>query len=469
MKLIKPLLVFTWMFAMALAIPFHVIAQLPVSEEGIFLDTLKVGNISMRLAVTISRNDDGNFKATLNSLDQGSGEIPLEEVSITDRHLYLAGKIGIQIEGDYDEGYQRITAEFRQGPGRFPLVFKRVDALQALNRPQEPKPPFPYRVEEVVYHNTDADVQLAATLTVPEGDGPFPAVVLLTGSGPQNRDEQLLGHKPFLVIADFLTLNGIAVLRADDRGVAGSTGNFASATTADFARDGLAGIEYLKSRREVNSQAIGFIGHSEGGMMAPIAAAESGDVAFIVLLAGPGANLGDVVTYQRIRMAGQAGVPGEALKAQEAFLLAANHVAAKDIPAHEARQEIMQLYSTLPEAEKSLLNWNNERVDALAGQLTENWWRFALRYNPEETLQRVNVPVLALLAEKDTQVPVHLNQLPLERALANGHIRNELVVMPGMNHLFQKCETGDASEYVKIEETISPEVLELLAGWIKKL
>jgi uncharacterized protein len=285
----------------------------------------------------------GSYKATLNSLDQGSGEIPIDEVTITGSHIFLNAKIGIQIEGDYDEARNRITAEFRQGPGKFPLVFKRVDALQALNRPQEPKPPFPYIAEEVVYRNEKADIQLAGTFTIPEGEGPFPAVVLLTGSGPQNRDEQLLGHKPFLVIADFLTRNGIAVLRADDRGVGSSTGNFASATTGDFAEDGLAGIEYLKTRKEVNHQMMGFIGHSEGGIMAPIAASLS-HLTFhcIILLAGPGSNLGDNVTFQRIRMARQAGSSEESLKVQEKCLQVANDIVRKDISDEEARLQIRQ-------------------------------------------------------------------------------------------------------------------------------
>jgi uncharacterized protein len=322
----KPILPFLSAVSLILLLPIFSAAQVPGSEEGIFLDTLKVGNMKMRLAITISKNDDSSYKATLNSLDQGSGEIPIDEVTITGSHIFLNAKIGIQIEGDYDEARNRITAEFRQGPGKFPVVFKRVDALQALNRPQEPKPPFPYVAEEVVYRNEKADIQLAGTFTIPEGEGPFPAVVLLTGSGPQNRDEQLLGHKPFLVIADFLTRNGIAVLRADDRGVGASTGNFATATTGDFAEDGLAGIEYLKTRKEVNHQILGLIGHSEGGIMAPIAASQSTDISFIILLAGPGSNLGDNVTFQRIRMARQAGASEESLKVQEKCLQAVNDI-----------------------------------------------------------------------------------------------------------------------------------------------
>jgi uncharacterized protein len=465
----KPIHPFLFAVILILFFPVFSAAQGPGSEEGIFLDTLKVGNMSMRLAVTISKNEEGVYKATLNSIDQGSGEIPIDEVTINGSHIFLKAKIGIQIEGDYDEPRNKITGEFRQGPGKFPLVFKRVDALQAINRPQEPKPPFPYTAEEVVYRNEKADVQLAGTLTIPEGEGPFPAVVMLTGSGPQNRDEQLLGHKPFLVIADFLTRNGIAVLRADDRGVGSSTGNFATATTGDFAEDGLAGIEFLKTRKEVNQQMLGCIGHSEGGIMAPVAASQSNDISFIILLAGPGSNLGDNVTFQRIRMAKQAGASEESLKVQEKCLQAANDIARKDISDEEARLQIRQLIADLPEPEKQLLNWSDERVGALASQLTEGWWRYSLKHDTENTIKSLKIPVLALLGEKDMQVPVALNLSHLERALENGHQKNRVVVMMGLNHLFQPCETGDGSEYVKIEETISPEVLHIMTDWIKKL
>jgi uncharacterized protein len=465
----KPILQFLIAVSLVLLLPGFAVAQVPVPEEGIFLDTLKVGNMSMRLAITISINDEGSFKATLNSLDQGSGEIPFDEVQITNSHLFLKAKIGVQIEGDYDNGMNKITAEFRQGPGKFPVVFKRVDALQAINRPQEPKPPFPYKAEDVVYRNEQADVHLAGTFTIPEGEGPFPAVVMLTGSGPQNRDEQLLGHKPFLVIADFLTRNGIAVLRADDRGVGSSTGNFVTATTGDFAEDGLAGIEYLKTRKEVNHQMMGFIGHSEGGIMAPIGASKSADISYILLMAGPGSNLGDNVTFQRIRMARLGGASEESVNIQEKCLHAVNAIARKDLSEEEVKLEIRQFFAGLPETEKQILNWSDERVEALGSQVLEDWWKYLLKHDPEQTLTSLKIPVLALLGEKDMQVPVALNLPQLERALENGHEKSKVVVMMGLNHLFQQCETGDGSEYVKIEETISPNVLHLMADWIKNL
>lgn len=446
-----------------------VYSQSPSTEEGIFLDTLKVGAMELRLGVTISKDSSGIYSASLNSIDQGSGEIPFDEVTVRDGHVLLVSKLGIQIEGDYNELMTAIAGEFRQGPGKFPVSFQRVDALPSIKRSQEPKPPFPYTEQEVVFENEAAGVKLAGTLTLPEGNGPFTAVVLISGSGPQNRNEELLGHKPFLVLADWLTRKGIAVLRYDDRGVAASTGDFASASSADFAADARAAVSYLKSREEINPRRIGFIGHSEGGIIGPIAASASDDIAFMVLLAGPGANLGDVVTEQRVSMARRNGASDDYLKVYEKFLLAVNDIARKEIADEELTGQVKLMHAGLTETEKSTLMWNDRQVEGAAKQVMGNWWRFGLRHNPELTLESVECPVLALLGEKDKQVSVELNQPGLERALSRGNDKSKVVVIPGVNHLFQTCQTGEELEYPKIEETMSPAVLAYIDGWIKDL
>ena len=421
-------------------------AQEDYSGTGTFMDTLKVAGNELRLAITIQKDETGIYRSTFNSIDQGSGEIAFDEVRVSGTHVFLSSLIGIVVEGDYNEDKSKIAGEFRQGAAKFPLEFERVEQVPTYSRPQEPVKPYPYIEEEVFYRTEPAGIGLAGTLTLPQGEGPFPAVVLLTGSGPQNRNEELLGHKPFLVIADFLTRHGIAVLRADDRGVGGSTGIFADATTGDFADDGLAGIEFLKTRSEINPAMIGFIGHSEGGMMAPVAASKSSEVAFIVLLAGPGANLGDNVTYQRILMAKRSGVSDEYARVLEKYLLAVNEIARKEIPDEEVKKEAMELYYGLSEADKRLLGLNEEGISSMAGFVSGKWWRYGLRFNPEEVISRVQCPVLALLGEKDQQVPVSLNLKNLEQAISNGNSKSRVVVMPGLNHLFQTCETGDGSE-----------------------
>lgn len=439
------------------------------SEQGVFLDTLKVGGKELRLGITVQTNDEGNYTASFNSIDQGSGEINFDEVKIEGSRIYLSSKAGIVVEGEYNNEKTKIIADFKQGPFTFPLEFERVEYLPVYSRPQEPKKPYPYVEEEIVYKNEKAGIQLAGTLTLPQGEGPFPAVVLLTGSGPQNRNEELVGHKPFLVLADFLTRNGIAVLRADDRGFGASTGEFKSSTTGDFADDGLAGIEWLKTRTEIDPGTIGFIGHSEGGMMAPIAATKSTDVAFIVLLAGPGSNIGENVNYQRATLAKNNGASDEFVEIQRKVHQAFNEIAKKDISVEQAMQEARDFYAGLSEAEKNKLQWNDDRINGSAGMVLDDWWRYALRYNPEETIGALDLPVLAILGEKDQQVPVALNQEELERALSRGHEKSQLVVMPGLNHLFQTCETGDISEYIKIDETMSPKVLEIIKDWIISL
>jgi hypothetical protein len=211
-----------------------------IAVEGKWLGTLQVPGAKLRIAVVVSREQDGTYSATMKSIDQGSGQMPMSEVVYERQRLIVkAADLGVEIEGTVDIEDSTFDAEFRQRPGKFPIVFKRVDELPRIDRPQEPKQPYPYHVEEVTYENNMASITLAGTLTYPESGGPFPAVILLTGSGPQNRDQEILGHKPFLVLSDYLTRQGIAVLRADDRSVGGSGGDFHSSTTADFAEDAL--------------------------------------------------------------------------------------------------------------------------------------------------------------------------------------------------------------------------------------
>lgn len=466
MQRIKPIL---FCLMLLLACIFSGQGQPKDVETGTFLDTLKLPGNNLRLAITLSKGSDGNFMATFNSIDQGSGEIAFDEVSVSGRNLLLKSKAGIEIEGTFDADYSKIAGEFRQGQARFQLEFLRVEQLPRYRRPQEPQKPYPYDLEEVTYMNEAAGIQLAGTLTIPAGEGPFPAVVLLTGSGPQDRDETVFEHKPFKVIADFLTRNGIVVLRSDDRGVGASGGEFNGSTTADFAGDGLAGVQFLMNRPEVIPERTGLIGHSEGGMMAPLAATQSKDIAFIVLMAGPGVNLGDNVAYQGRYVMEKNGASPEFLDAQEQFQLALNDLVRSNRSDEEVISEAFETYTRINETANQVLSLNEQQVKAAAESLLSNWWRYGLRYNPEKTLEAVTCPVLALLGEHDRQVPAALNKEALERAVLNRHPASKVVVVQGVNHLFQTSETGDFSEYIKIEETISPKVLHLILSWINDL
>jgi pimeloyl-ACP methyl ester carboxylesterase len=348
-----------------------------------------------------------------------------------------------------------------------PLDFKRVTDVSQLElkRPQTPKKPYPYTEEEVSYENTQDHVKLAATLTLPPGAGPFPAVVLITGSGQQDRNEALLGHQPFLVLADYLTRRGIAVLRADDRGMGGTSKGGPNDTTQNYADDALAGVAFLKARKEINPKQIGLIGHSEGGMAAPMAAAKSADVAFIVLMAGPGIA-GDKLLAMQISLIAAAECEKEVASALvEGQQLMATVVQEKDNAV--ARQKLQEASAKRGEAAKKKLDAQLATASAQSYAWATDWFRYFLSYDPRPTLLKVKVPVLAINGEKDLQVPAKEDLEAIEQALKEaGNKDYKIVLLPGLNHLFQTTKTGAPSEYAQIEETIAPTALQTMGDWI---
>jgi len=320
--------------------------------------------------------------------------------------------------------------------------------------------PYPYRDEDVTYENKSVGIKLAGTLTIPPGTGPFPAVVLVAGSGRHDRDETVYGHKPFLVLADYLTRKGIVVLRYDKRGLGQSGGDNAAATTADFATDAEAGLYYLKSCPEVNAHKIGLIGHSEGGVIAPMVAARNPDVAFIVMMAG-------------------SGVPGDEILAAQSLLIAQSMGASPERAERAAAEEREVLAMVKAESDNSALE--KKLREKLAGkvpeaqigmqikQISSPWYRYFITYDPATALRKVTCPVLAINGEKDLQIPPKQNLPAIRQALeAAGNKNFEVEEMPGLNHLFQTAKTGSISEYAEIDETMSPVVLEKIASWILK-
>lgn len=363
-----------------------------------------------------------------------------------------------------------IAGTFKQGGQSFPMDLKREAAEKVtVKRPQEPVQPYPYLAEEVVFENAAANARLAGTLTLPKSGGPFTVAVLISGSGPQNRDEELLGHKPFLVLSDYLTRNGIAVLRYDDRGTASSTGNFSLATTEDLATDAEAAIAYLKTRKEINPEKIGLIGHSEGGMIAPLVASRSKDVAFIVMMAGTGMRGSSLLPLQSELISKAAGIP-------EADLAKGKEINARlfDMVAKSKDPEKLQLQVTtylnsvvkdLPANEKPQGMSDEDLVKTQVNQLCSPWMLFFLNYNPIPALKKVKCPVLAINGEKDLQVPPKENLGPIKKALKKNKSVT-IIEFPGMNHLFQECTTGSPNEYAQIEETLSPKMLKVVGDWV---
>lgn len=444
--------------------------------SGIWAGKLDLPNsIKLTIALNLSKDESGNYKATLDSPDQGAMGIPTESTKINNDSIrveipvikgFYVGKIF------YDE--MKIAGKWNQAGSSFDLDLKKVDKLEKPKRPQEPKEPYPYNSEEVLFENEKDNVVLAGTLTYPKEGNNFPAVIMITGSGGQDRNEELLGHKPFLVISDFLTRNGIAVLRFDDRGIAQSTGDHSKATSEDFAKDVLAAVQFIKERKEIDKTKIGLIGHSEGGIIAPLAAIQSNDVSFIVMMAGPGIPGDSILYLQGALIQKSEGEDDESINRnikmqREVFTIVKNSTDDKKL-VDDLRRKFYDEYPNMSDKEKTEIGDPEVYLDAQIKTITSSWFKYFLRFDPVPVLEKVKCPVLAINGEKDLQVPPKENLSAIKKALEKGGNKNfEIIELKGLNHLFQTTETGRISEYSQIEETISPLALQTMLDWIKKI
>ncbi len=434
---------------------------------------LKVQGTQLRVVFNIYKTDNG-YSSTMDSPDQGAKGIPVTSTTFENSILKIEiTNAAIQYEGTLDKG-NAFIGTFKQGSQEFPMSLSRkAIEKEEVKRPQEPTKPYPYYSEDVTFQNTKANISLSGTLTLPEKEDYFPVVILITGSGAQNRDEELLGHKPFLVISDYLTKNGIAVLRYDDRGTAESTGDFSTATSADFATDVESAIAYLKTRKEINKKKIGLIGHSEGGIIAPMVASTSKDVAFIVLLAGTGIQGDRLLLLQQKLIGKVSGVSDEDLHKNELTNKKAFDIVNKSKSLEQLNIDltnyIKQTLIDNPDAEKPEGMSADNFVKLQVKQIANPWMQYFIKYNPTPTLEKVKCPVLALNGEKDLQVPAKINLEAIEEALEKGGNKNVTTKeLPNLNHLFQECETGSPSEYATIEQTFSPIALAEISNWILK-
>lgn len=433
---------------------------------------LKVPGAQLSLVFHVTKTADG-YTATMDSPDQGANGIPVTKTFFENSKIkFEITNARIEYNGELKES--EITGVFKQNGQEFPLnLSKKNIEKTALKRPQEPTKPYPYYEEEISFKNTKANISLAGTLTLPKKEGVFPAVILISGSGPQNRDEELLGHKPFLVISDFFTRNGIAVLRFDDRGVGQSTGDFKTATTADFATDVESAIAYLKTRKEINPNKIGLIGHSEGGIIAPMVASRSKEVNFIILLAGTGIPGNELLLLQQGLIAKTAGV-------SDAKIQKSAQINAKlfDLIIHSNDNEKLKADLTKSLNKTFLEDTNAEIPNGMSkenyiklqlNQITTPWMQYFLKYNPAMALEKVKCPVLVLNGEKDLQVPPKENVTAIKNALAKGGNKKVTAIeFPNLNHLFQECKTGSPEEYATIEQTFSPIVLDEMLKWLNQ-
>ena len=435
--------------------------------DGDWDGVLEVSGLKLRLALQVSTTAEDGTVARLDSIDQGANGIPVSAISRDGGQVKFEIKvIGGTFEGALDPAGASVSGQWTQPGVNAPLTLTRRAAgakEPALNRPQTPKPPFSYRIEDVVFDDAAGHARLAGTLTLPQGPGPFPTVVLVAGSGPNTRDEPILGHQIFLVLADHLTRRGIAVLRYDKRGTGASTGDYAAATSLDFADDVDAALAFLKTRKEVDSRHLGLIGHSEGGLIVPMVAARNPSVGYIVMLAGPGVNGLDILMEQGRLIAKALGADQAKIDKASALREQLFDIARDDkdpaVAAAKARHAMAAAAKELGVPESA--------IEAQVQQITSDWFRFFLTYDPAPTLRKLRIPVLALNGSNDLQVPPAQNLPPIRAALA-GDPDAQVAELPGLNHLFQTAKSGSIAEYAQIEETFSPSALDLITDWVLK-
>ena len=432
---------------------------------------LKVPGAQLRLVFHVEKTDTG-YASTMDSPDQGANGLPVETTTFADATIrFTIPAAGIEYEGVLgSDGV--IAGNFKQAGQLFPMNLTReVIEKEILKRPQEPTKPYPYHSEDITFKNEKAGIELAGTLTLPNKEGVFPVVILISGSGPQNRDEELLGHKPFLVLSDYLTRNGIAVLRYDDRGTAASKGNFGTATSKDFATDVEAGVAYLLGRKEINKKKIGLIGHSEGGVVAPMVAANSKNIAFIVLLAGTGIPGGELLLLQQALISKVYGVSDEDVAKAQDYNRGAYAIVTASTDIEQLKTDLTSYYNTRfkdnPDFEVPQGMTADELIQSMVDQLANPWMQYFIQHDPAPVLEKVKCPVLALNGEKDLQVPPKENLGAIAAALKKGKNKKFTTQeMPGLNHLFQECTTGSPEEYATIEQTISPAALTQILTWV---
>ena len=440
---------------------------------------------TLKLVFEVSEAANKRLVTILKSPQQTKAPLPTDTTYLKEDSIFIsAKKLGIQFKGLLTND-STINGIFIQG-AQFPLQLKKVQKAYEVLRPQTPKPPFNYNSIDTIYFNADKSLQYGATITYPnnpavQNAGKFnyyPTVILITGSGQQDRDETIFMHKPFAVIADYLTGKGFAVLRVDDRGIGKSTGNFTKSTSADFAKDVEAALDFIKTLPVVDTNKLGLIGHSEGGMIAPLVASKRKEVKFIVLLAGPGVNILQVMSEQIEAVGAITGLSLNAAKANGAFF----NLVGKQVNLNAGITfSKITLYNnienwaakiSLPTL-KELSVGSKEKREKAALDLIEKtnnpWFKYFLSFDPVPYLQQLSCAVLALNGEKDIQVLPVTNTEGIKAALKNSKSKNyEVKILPGLNHLFQTCQKCSAGEYGELEETFSVNALKIIGDWLVK-
>ena len=433
---------------------------------GIQIPTL--GSLEMTLGV--SETNEGTY-LLLTVPTQGAKNIPL--AATYTKGGFLAAELpqaGLSFSVIESEDFSRLTGTMYQGL-EFEINFIRVNEIPELVRPQLPTKPYPYDSREVTTLHPEGHL-LQGTLTIPKGQGPFPCAVLISGSGQQDRDESLMGHKPFLVIADNLTRQGIAVLRYDDRGIGGSVmeniEDLKKDTSVDFATDALAMVHAVRMHAEIDTKKIGVIGHSEGGLIAPMVAVEDDLLAFIVMLAGPGVPGYELLPVQQGLLLQTSGASQELIDGVVRASTSLYEMMESDASEEELREQMTELVSIQFSAQGLEVTEEifEQAIDEGLAVMTLPWMQFFLFYDPAPTLAQVTCPVLALNGTKDLQVDSNQNLTEIEAIMLESGGDITIVELEGLNHLFQQASTGSIEEYAKIETTFDCAALEIICDWI---
>ncbi len=433
---------------------------------GYWTGKIKAGSMSFTFSLRFWI-DDKLLRGTLDSPEQDLENIPVDEIMIQDDSIKLnIGAIQRKYHAVIDRKSNVMDGIYiRNGQINFPLVLNKTELAAVLNRPQMPVKPYPYLEEEILFINENDGNRLAGTLTVPKGKAPFPVVILISGSGAQDRDESAFGHKPFLVITDYLTRYGISVLRYDDRGVGGSSGNHLQATTEINSEDIISAVRFLQSRKEINGNKIGLIGHSEGSIIASIAANKSSNIAYIVLLGAPGLSIEENLYQQNALLHRAEGVSEDMIGQYNSIQRNVFSIIKEELNDSIATEKLRAAYTF--NRYQLLSGEQKNSVDERINSLLTPYFRDIIKCNPAEILKKVHCPVLAIIGEKDLQAPSKQNLSEIDKALKSGNNRNyKLIELPGINHMMQTCQTGTMLEYPEIEETVSPLVLKSITDWI---
>ena len=424
-----------------------------------------VANLPLNL--TFESSGD-SLAPVLYSVFQGNAAIKPTSWSFSGDTLNFRCKdISLKITAVYNRSANTFEGTFKQFVTTEKIAFSPAEGPFVANRPQTPQSPYSFDQEEVTFASADGSATLSGTLSLPKTGGKFPAVVLVSGSGQQNRDEEIFMHKPFLVIADYFARRGIAVLRYDDRGVGRSTGDASKATTLDFADDAEAAFAFLRKHKRIDSKRVGIVGHSEGALIAQIVAARCRKVSFIAFLGGQGCSGTEVLLQQNRSLFALQGVADtlidKRLACMREFFVVADTISpnGKMIPALQS--VVQRVCAGMPQSQMLELGLDKKSLFGWSQQLLMPWFKTFLKLTPADYIPKMRCPILALGGEKDVQVLAKEN-LGKIKELSRG--KAQVREMPGLNHLLQHCHTGSPDEYLTIEETISPEVLEILANWI---